>query len=106
ADAEGTKANRLCTIQDGSVERFGRDILTSYKNIAARERLTFELYLWGRSAEFKFGRVFARFLPRKNEERQTPRLIFGETNENLQAIAMERHLKFRIDLGADYSVGW
>jgi len=104
-DAEGTNAHRICTIQDGWVERFGRDILISYKNIAARERLTLELYLWGRSAEFKFGRVFARFLPRKNEERQTPRLIFGETNENLQAIAMERHLKFRIDFGAGYSVG-
>jgi 23S rRNA (cytosine1962-C5)-methyltransferase len=104
-EAEGTDAHRLCTIQDGWVERFGRDILISFKNIAARERLTLDLYLWGRSAEFKFGRVFARFLPRKNEERQTPRLIFGEAGEDLQAIATERHLKFGIDFGAGYSVG-
>ena len=104
-EAEGTNAHRLCTIQDGWVERFGRDILISYKNIAARERLSLELYLWGRSAEFKFGRVFARFLPRKNEERQTPRLIFGEKGENLAAVVTERHLKFAIDFGAGYSVG-
>jgi len=104
-DAEGTNAHRLCTIQDGWVERFGRDILISYKNIAARERLTLELYLWGRSAEVKFGRVFARFLPRKNEGRQTPRRRFGEKGENLAAVVTERHLKFAIDFGVGYSVG-
>ena len=104
-EAEGTDAHRLCTIPDGWVERFGRDILISFKNIAARERLTMELYLWGKAAEFKFGRVFARFLPRRNEERQTPRLIFGEGSESLQAIVTERRFKFGIDFGAGYSVG-
>ena len=39
-EAEGTDAHRLCTTDDGWVERFGREILISYKEPAARERLT------------------------------------------------------------------
>ena len=37
--AEGTDAHRLCTINDGWVERFGREILISFKNTSARDRL-------------------------------------------------------------------
>jgi len=55
---------------------------------------------------FEFGRIFARFVPRKNEEREAPHLIFGDVSENLQAIAMERHLRFGIDFGGGYSVGF
>ena len=104
-EAEGTDAHRLCTIHDGWVERFGRDILISFKNIAARERLTMELYLWGKTADFKFGRIFARFLPKRNEERETPRQIFGETSESLQSVVTERGFKFGVDFSAGYSVG-
>ena len=68
-EAEGTDAHRLCTIGSGWAERFGRDILISFKNALARERLNLELNLWGRAAGFTFGRIFIRFLPQKNEER-------------------------------------
>src|SRR5438270_10304617 len=44
--AEGTNAHRLCTIDDGWVERFGREYLISYKTSAARDRLILELYFW------------------------------------------------------------
>ena len=37
--AEGTDAHRLCTFQDGWVERFGRDVLISFKSVLTRERL-------------------------------------------------------------------
>lgn len=104
-EAEGTDAHRLCTIDDGWVERFGRDILVSFKNTAACDRLTAELHLWDEEVDFKVGRIFARFLPRKNEERETPRLLFGNENEETQTIATERNLKFGIDFGAGYSVG-
>src|ERR1700736_674793 len=104
-EAEGTDAHRLCTIGGGWVERFGRDILISFKKTAVRERLFQELYLWSATAGFRLGRIFARFLPKKNEERETPRLLSGNTEENLQTIATERHLKFGIDFGAGYSVG-
>jgi len=103
--AEGTDAHRLCTIDDGWVERFGRDVLISFKRVLARERLVQELQAWASTVPFEFGRVFARFIPRKNEEREPPTLIFGDSGENLQTIATERHLKFGIDFGAGYSVG-
>jgi 23S rRNA (cytosine1962-C5)-methyltransferase len=104
-EAAGTDAHRLCTIKDGWVERFGRDVLISFKRVLARERLIQELHPWASTVRFEFGRIFARFVPRKNEEREAPRLIFGDAAENLQTIATERHLKFGIDFGAGYSVG-
>ena len=105
-EAEGTDAHRLCTIEDGWVERFGRDVLISFKRVPARECLIQELQSWASTVGFEFGRIFARFVPRKNEERESPRLIFGDPAENLQTVASERHLKFGIDFGAGYSVGF
>src|SRR5438309_9099996 len=104
--AEATDAHRLCTIEDGWVERFGWDILISFKRVLARERLLSELQSWASSVGFDVGRIFARFVPRKGEERDPPRLIVGDPGENLQTIATERHLKFGIDFGAGYSVGF
>jgi 23S rRNA (cytosine1962-C5)-methyltransferase len=103
--AEGTDAHRLATIEDGWVERFGRDILVSFKTVAARDRLILELHLWGAAVGCNFGRVFTRFLSKKNEEREKPRLLFGDAAENLRTTASERHLKFGIDFAAGYSVG-
>ncbi len=104
--AEGTDAHRLCTIEDGWVERFGRDVIISFKKVPGRERLIQELQSWASSVRFEVGRIFARFVPRKNEERESPCLIFGDPAENLQTIATERHLKFGVDFGAGYSVGF
>lgn len=104
-EAEETDAHRLCTIEDGWVERFGRDVLISFKRAPARERLIEELRSWATTVRFDFGRIFARFVPRKNEEREAPLLIFGDAGENLQTIATERYLKFEIDFRAGYSVG-
>ena len=103
--AEGTDAHRLCTIEDGWVERFGPDILISFKRVLVRERLIQELKEWANGIPFKFERVFARFVPRKSEQREPPRLICGNPAENLQTIATERRLKFGIDFGAGFSVG-
>jgi len=55
-EAQGTDAHRLCTIEGGWVERFGSDILISFKEEPARERLIPELYLWAAAVGFKFGR--------------------------------------------------
>jgi len=104
-EAEGTDAHRLCTVDNGWAERFGRDILISFRTTAARDGLAHELSDWGKSVEFPIGRVFARLLPKKNEERETPKLLFGNEGENLQTNATEHHLKFGIDFGAGYSVG-
>ncbi len=104
-EAEGTDAYRLCTIDNGWAERFGRGSLISFRTAAARDRLILELKEWERSVEFSSDRVFARFLPKKNEERETPKLLSGNGDENLQTVATEHHLKFGIDFGAGYSVG-
>ena len=104
-EAEGTDAHRLCTADNGWVERFGRDILISFRTTAARDRLIARLKEWAKSVDFPISRVFARFLPKKNEERETPKVLFGDEGENLQTIATEHHLRFAIDFGAGYSVG-
>ena len=104
-ETEGTDAHRLCTTDDGWVERFGREILISYRKPAARDKFVLDLYFWKSSVGFDFGRVFARFLPKKNEEREMPRLLFGDADDNLQTTAMERFLKYKIDFAAGYSVG-
>lgn len=102
---EGTDAHRLCTTEDGWVERFGRDVVISFTRVLVRERLIQELKEWARDTLFNVGRVFARFVPRKSEQREPPRLICGDPAENLQTIATERRLKFGIDFDAGFSVG-
>jgi 23S rRNA (cytosine1962-C5)-methyltransferase len=103
--SEGTDAYRLCTIEDGWIERFGRDVLISYRRVPIRERLIEELQSWSDSVGFRVRRVFARFIPRKNEQREPPSLIVGDPSESLQAVANERFLRFGIDFGIGYSPG-
>jgi 23S rRNA (cytosine1962-C5)-methyltransferase len=103
--AEKTDAYRLCTCPDGWVDRYGADVLVSYKTEAAQERLTTELYLWALQVDYKFTRVFARFLPVQNREREAPRLVAGDAGSNLQTIASERQLQYGIDFESGYSVG-
>src|SRR5438874_10637826 len=103
--AEATDAHRLCTLEGGWVERFGQDILISFKRVLTREQLVAELQSWATSVGFQVGRIFARFVPRKNEDREPPRLIYGDPGKSLQTIATERHLKFGIDFGTGYSPG-
>jgi len=103
--AEQTDAIRLCTFADGWVERFGVDVLVSYKTDGALERLQTELCLWALNVDFKFRRVFARLLPKRNAEREAPRLVLGAEDTNLQSVASERMVRYGIDFSAGYSVG-
>jgi 23S rRNA (cytosine1962-C5)-methyltransferase len=103
--AEATDVHRLCTLEGGWVERFGQDILISFKRVLTREQLVAELQSWATSVGFQVGRIFARFVPRKNEDREPPRLICGDPGKSLHTIATERHLKFGIDFGTGYSPG-
>ena len=104
-EAEGTDAYRLWTIADGWVERLGRDLLVSFKNQAARERLTTEYFLWTEAMGFNAQRMFERFLPKRNQERQAPKLILGDSNIGSRSVVMERGLRFEIDFSGGYSVG-
>jgi len=104
-EAEGTTAHRLCTINDGWVERFANDVLISFRTEQARDRLILELNQFGKSLDLSFARVFGRFLPKKNEEREMPILISGKEGQGLRTVAAENHLNFGVDFGAGYSVG-
>ena len=103
--AETTDAIRLYTAPDGWVERYGVDVLISHKTDAALERMSTELYLWTLNVGYTFRRIFARFLPKQNAEREAPRLMLGDAATNLQTIATERMLRYSIDFSGGYSVG-
>lgn len=103
---EQTDAIRLCTCPDGWVEQFGFDVLISHKNDTVLERLKLELSLWALNRDLNFSRVFTRFLPKQNAERETPRLAVGDPDANLQSTILERTLRYGIDFGAGYSVGF
>src|SRR5947208_7861057 len=104
-EAEATDAYRLCTIADGWVERFGQDILISFKDQAGREQLKREFFLWAGEMGFNTQRIFERFLPTRNEERKAPKLIFGDSSTSSHTTVMERGLRYEIDFSAGYSVG-
>jgi 23S rRNA (cytosine1962-C5)-methyltransferase len=103
--SQQTDALRLCTAPDGWVERFGVDVLISHKTDAALERLKTELCLWALNVDFKFRRVFARFLPKQNADREAPTMILGDPDTNVESTALERTLSYAIDFSAGYSVG-
>ena len=104
-EAEGTDAHRICTAPDGWIERFGSDVLISFKNEGARERLTTQYVLWAQQIGFSFSRLFGRFLPRQNAEREAPKLLLGDDTANVRSVVTERDLQFGIDFSAGYSVG-
>ena len=103
--SEGTDSHRLCTAEDGWIERFGRDVLISFKSVLACKRLLKELQTWASSVGFPLQRVFARFIPTKNERREPPVLVVGDPGESLQTVATEWYLRFGIDFGIGYSPG-
>lgn len=103
--SEGTDSHRLCTVDDGWVERFGSDVLISFKKVFARERLLEELQAWTDSVGLPVRRVFARFIPTRSERREPPVLVVGDPSESLQGVATEWYLRFRIDFATGYSPG-
>ncbi|MGE5214891.1 MAG: class I SAM-dependent methyltransferase [Nitrospirota bacterium] len=103
--SEGTDSHRLCTVDDGWVERFGSDVLISFKKVFARERLLEELQAWTDSVGLPVRRVFARFIPTRSERREPPVLVVGDPSESLQGVATEWYLRFRIDFATGYSSG-
>src|SRR5437016_7412056 len=90
--AEGTDSHRLCTMEDGWVERFGRDVLISFKRVLTRERLLTELQSWAASVGFKFLGIFACLVPQKRKKPEPPGLLFDDPGVNLQTFATDQHL--------------
>ena len=104
-DSAGTDSHRLCTVDDGWVERFGSDVLISFKRVFARQELLKELHTWAESVGLPVRRVFARLIPTKSERREPPALVVGDPGESLHTVATESYLRFGIDFGTGYSPG-
>lgn len=103
--AERTDSYRICNKPDGWVERFGPDVLVSYKSEAAREEILHELDEWALLGGERFERIFGRYLPLRNAERLPPELLSGDREAPLQRTVLEEGLCYAIDFGAGYSVG-
>lgn len=103
--AADTNAHRLCTIPDGWVERFGADVLISYKDDDARDALVPGLREWSAQHDLAVRRVFGKFLPRQNEERAAPRLLEGDAALPLVTIVQENGVRYGLDFSAGYSAG-
>ncbi|EDY22210.1 SAM-dependent methyltransferase-like protein [Chthoniobacter flavus Ellin428] len=104
-NAAGTNAHRLFTSPDGWVERFGEDVLISYKSDAAREELRSGLAAWCNDNKYPPQRVFGKFLPRQNAERISPVLLDGDATLPLTTVVEENSMRFGLDFGAGYSAG-
>lgn len=102
---EHTDAHRLHNAEDGWVERYGSDILISYKTEPTRDRLMTELLFWGSTVDFQFRRIYGRYLAKQNDEREPPKLLLGDADINPQSTVTERYLQYGVDFGAGYSVG-
>jgi len=103
--AAGTDAHRLCTTPTGWVERFGDDVLLSYKDDATRETLLDGLGTFSEAGGFMPRRIFAKFLPRQNDERTAPVLITGDDSLSLLTGVAENGVRYGLDFGAGYSAG-
>lgn len=103
--AVSTNAHRLATTPGGWVERFGSDVLISYKDDATRETLRTGLADWSAAHGFAPLRVFGKFLPLQNAERSAPVLIEGDASLPLVTVVEENGVRFGLDFGAGYSAG-
>ncbi len=104
-ESEGTDAHRICTKANAWAERYGLDILVSFRNEKDRDAITRDLSEWSRASGLIFQRVFERFLPKQNAERQAPKLIQGTDAPPRTTIIAERGCRFGIDFTAGYSAG-
>ena len=79
--AEGTDAHRLCTFDDGWVERFGRDASHIVQDSADRQRLVEERANLDTFCRLPRSTGVRAIYSRKNEQREPPRLIVGDPSE-------------------------
>ncbi|MGB8167509.1 MAG: hypothetical protein WCF18_08450, partial [Chthoniobacteraceae bacterium] len=101
----GTDAHRICSSEEAWIERFGDDLLLSYKNEAARDETLAELPTWEAEHGLKHRRVFIKFIPLKNDERIAAVLIEGDASQMLETTVIENGMRFGLDFAAGYSAG-
>ncbi len=103
--AAATTAHRVYSEEDGWLERFGEDLLLSYKTDGARDGILAALPGWAAEHGCAYRRVFGKFLPRQNDERAAPILVSGDASLPLTTVVEENGMKFGLDFAAGYSAG-
>jgi len=101
----GTSAHRVYSGPDAWLERFGQDLLLSYKTEAARDSILAEWPGWSAAQTFVPRRIFGRYLPERNEDRAAPALLMGDPTAPLETVVEENHIRFGLDFAAGYSAG-
>lgn len=104
-EAAGTNAHRIFSSPGGWVERFGGDLLVSYKDEPVRDTILETLPDWCATTGFQPQRVFGKFLPKQNDERSAPVLISGDESLPLETVVTENGMRFGLDFAAGYSAG-
>ena len=103
--AEKTEAYRLCTKAGGWVERYGPDASFPTRRKSRAKKFCTSWRSGRLLANQKFERVFGRYLPKQNAERNPPVLLSGDAGAPLQRTVLERGVCFALDFGAGYSAG-
>ena len=103
--ADGTDAHRLFSSADAWLELFGADLLLSYKNQAARERVLSALPDRAAALGLEYRRLFGKLLPRLNEDRAAPVLLSGDAGLPMETVVEEAGMRFGLDFAAGYSAG-
>ena len=103
--AAGTTAHRIATSPDGWIERLGDDALVCFKNDAIRDDLAATLAEWCKAASWHPQRIFAKFLPRQNQDRIAPTLLSGDATLPLTTTVTEAGACYALDFAAGYSHG-
>jgi len=101
----GTNAHRIYSAPDAWLERFGHDLLLSYKTEAARDSVLAEWQGWSAAQTFVPRRIFGKYLPERNEDRAAPALLTGDPSAPLETVVEENHIRFGLDFAAGYSAG-
>jgi 23S rRNA (cytosine1962-C5)-methyltransferase len=104
-EKEGTTAHRLASGPDGWAERLGEDVIVSFRNEPAKTELLAGLADRVKEVDWEPARVFTRFMPTRNADRVSPRLIRGDRDISWKTTVTEAGVRYGLDFGAGYGHG-
>ncbi len=104
-EAGQTNAHRIFSGTNGWVERLAEDALISYKTAKALDAMSGSLAEWSAANGWQPRRIFAKLLPRQNEDRDPPVLLSGDPALPLAGEVRENGVRYGLDFAAGYSAG-
>ena len=104
-EAAGTDAYRMFSDADGWVERLAGDVLISHKSDFTLDAMRDALAGWTTANDWQPRRIFAKLLPKQNEDRDPPVLVGGDASLPLTGEVRENGVRYALDFAAGYSAG-